>query len=1770
MYTMNKSVRMSSILMAIVMVVAVLIVIQPATDEVFGAEEGFSPSIDDYVGSYYYDNGTSYVRGLEIRPAQDTDGVNDEYSHVLETYPVSGTKMIMGIEATGEMIQIPAQDNVVLDYMQFELSENGQTIRFNKEISQTGGFLHTAWDYITTDDSTTNYQEFYRADDQANISVSPGLGFNPYYLDDAVRLARTVDNYDRVTIYLNDGEYDLRSDFRVQNGTLRIIAEAGADSVVINDMEFNGSGNGSSLVLQGLKFTDEIDSGDDRIGYFSNFTVQSCIFENTILRLGYAQHSNPGVAADLGTTSFLNNTMTMSGDGEDSLHCATISNQNIIIENNTVSGYNRGFNVQCVGGGSVEVVGNTISNLKYEGTDGRAVQIADNIDGMDILISDNTFTNCDIGVSIHDGLTGNPDSFVITGNVMTDVDTGILYKSNASGDIVEILVDASLNYYRGSGSLYSAENGDDVSEFVNCSASYTDSEKTTVNTDSGFDPSLVVSGSSTLYSETDSVVATAKTPNDPSANYTIAAVLSTGRISASGLLSEAPVFAYITAVDTPLSVDANVVYDIGISGLSSVKSYDVILNFTVPEGQTAISVIVTWYSDDWSQSEQIEITDFDDGSVRFTTSHNSYYAVSVETETVSNDDTSCFDSGSGIENDPFTITSVDSLKAFRDAVNAGNSFEGVYIQLEYGFYDISDEVWTPIGITVVDDDGGQTDYPFKGYFDGNYSVISGLNLEGEDLQSYRGMDSGDYFAYGFFGGIVGGSVEDLIFEDYSVSCPGPNVQNNVTAVAVGSVMYNGRVSGITVGEGEITGISRVAGVVGYIGGPKVDAAGYDGTMTMGIISITGCVNRADVQSSWTTSTHGTAAGILATTNQKDVRGGVYYIQDNVNHGNITGYWSAGIVASDFSTLTVEFILNNTNYGTISSLTAGITNVNETSSMGIYCSHGDGADHAAITISGNINNGDVTSQGRANGIAGTLYTNSVVSGNTNNGAITGGQHVSGIVSVVYGGEVEDNVNNGDVIYNGTYDHYSNEASAGGIVAFAQNVTIDGSSNTNNGMVAGTDGSVFIGGILGTMPYGTIANIDDSLDIGVIKGIGNNSFTVTLSNVVVEYLAVLESHNQSFTYTVVLDDGSSVGILFVLSNPNSSGMNLEIMGGRIDSAMMEFNANSNLYLSRTSIDELHSIVGGYHHLTVATDSQSSIGTMHVGSSEVPTSLFIGFTHVGNPNSDDRVFLNEGDIGTVIVYGTQSEATRYVNNPEMPELMIYAGDDHEVIDDFSNGQNVSDFDAISAESIATGGILDKEIETNTVFVPAGFTLTVSVSQSSTFIGQESTSSLVINEGATVGSLQPGSYTWVNEHWVSGAHNVTFVVDSGTISTVQVADGGVIDPSQIPIADYGYHYVWTYGDSEWDPNIQVTDNMEIKGEIALDTPVVSITGPDSMYVGSTASLEATVTDMVPNLKYSYTWTNAVGTGTDNSATVISTVAGVLTVSVTVTVSDENDLMATSESVSLNITVSEVPFGFVTDTMTVYDGFGPIELVVECPADASVSYVCSDPDVIYVSSGVMRSFGDIQSVKTVTITATMTYLDVVYSDQMTVTVLPNDDKGDERNIVVTTGDDSIVENIDQITLDSLPSGFGEAFTVLDISYVDGNGQPATGSATFVVSYDKIIPGLDPSRYIFVVVHVGDPHSDVVDDVVRTDSGLWITWNDFSPFVFFYAEIPEDSGEDVPVGPFPDDDDEYVPIPPVVYEDSGDDDTVTIVACVAAAVVAAILAVFLIIEYRKR
>ena len=80
-----------------------------------------------------------------------------------------------------------------------------------------------------------------------------------------------------------------------------------------------------------------------------------------------------------------------------------------------------------------------------------------------------------------------------------------------------------------------------------------------------------------------------------------------------------------------------------------------------------------------------------------------------------------FESGDGKEATPYIINSLEQLKAFRDSVNTGNTYEGKYIKLTASV-DLSGENWEPIG---------RGDKPFLGDFDGGSNdgvVISNLKI----------------------------------------------------------------------------------------------------------------------------------------------------------------------------------------------------------------------------------------------------------------------------------------------------------------------------------------------------------------------------------------------------------------------------------------------------------------------------------------------------------------------------------------------------------------------------------------------------------------------------------------------------------------------------------------------------------------------------------------------------------------------------------------------------------------------------------------------------------------------------------------------------------------------------------------------------------------------------------------------------------------------------------------------------------------------------------
>lgn len=116
--------------------------------------------------------------------------------------------------------------------------------------------------------------------------------------------------------------------------------------------------------------------------------------------------------------------------------------------------------------------------------------------------------------------------------------------------------------------------------------------------------------------------------------------------------------------------------------------------------------------------------------------------------------------------DVVEISTVDELKAFRDAVNGGNQYAGQTVKLTADLDLSSESNWTPIGNLVS--------YPgqsFNGTFDGQGHTISNLTCTD---------NTPNYAVAGLFGSIVSGTIKNLTVK---------NVNLNSLHYAAGIVAY---------------------------------------------------------------------------------------------------------------------------------------------------------------------------------------------------------------------------------------------------------------------------------------------------------------------------------------------------------------------------------------------------------------------------------------------------------------------------------------------------------------------------------------------------------------------------------------------------------------------------------------------------------------------------------------------------------------------------------------------------------------------------------------------------------------------------------------------------------------------------------------------------------------------------------------------------------------------------------------------------------------------
>ncbi len=168
-------------------------------------------------------------------------------------------------------------------------------------------------------------------------------------------------------------------------------------------------------------------------------------------------------------------------------------------------------------------------------------------------------------------------------------------------------------------------------------------------------------------------------------------------------------------------------------------------------------------------------------------------------------------SGEGTEEAPYLISSPAEFKWFRDNVNAGNTYEGLYVELTADI-DLANEEWTPIGSYST---------PFKGYFNGGDHTVSNLKITA--ASTYVGL----------FGYVKGTAMNNTVT---------PSVQNlKLTSIDVSCGDSSSRVGGL-VGNPYVCYIKNVhvAGTVsggkwtgGLVGNcyARIDDCSFEGSVT---------------------------------------------------------------------------------------------------------------------------------------------------------------------------------------------------------------------------------------------------------------------------------------------------------------------------------------------------------------------------------------------------------------------------------------------------------------------------------------------------------------------------------------------------------------------------------------------------------------------------------------------------------------------------------------------------------------------------------------------------------------------------------------------------------------------------------------------------------------------------------------------------------------------------------------------------------------------------
>ena len=188
------------------------------------------------------------------------------------------------------------------------------------------------------------------------------------------------------------------------------------------------------------------------------------------------------------------------------------------------------------------------------------------------------------------------------------------------------------------------------------------------------------------------------------------------------------------------------------------------------------------------EGKNLSMTDNGDGSYTISLDNNSkmYYADS-DGQIISNEDM-------------LVIGTADELKAFRDDVNSGNTYEGKYVYLTNNITLDSSEEWEPIGIYQQNSTNAEDEIKigFKGVFDGKFNKIIGLHT------------SDELSARGLFGLIKDSTIKNVGIVD-------GNIQGTSrTGAIVGYAYNNSKIINCYNTSNVSTSNNYIGGIAGFI------------------------------------------------------------------------------------------------------------------------------------------------------------------------------------------------------------------------------------------------------------------------------------------------------------------------------------------------------------------------------------------------------------------------------------------------------------------------------------------------------------------------------------------------------------------------------------------------------------------------------------------------------------------------------------------------------------------------------------------------------------------------------------------------------------------------------------------------------------------------------------------------------------------------------------------------------------------------------------------